>query len=35
LPDRVRFAGALTDVIIGLERNDMDEYSIVAYRLSE
>jgi hypothetical protein len=34
LPDRVRFVGALRDLIIGLERNDLDEYSLVAYRLS-
>jgi hypothetical protein len=35
LPDRVRFVGALRDLVIGLERNDLDEYSIVAYRLSD
>lgn len=33
MPDRVRFAGALRDVIIGLERGEFDEYSLVAYRL--
>jgi hypothetical protein len=33
LPDRVRFVAALRELIIGLERNDMDEYSLVGYRL--
>jgi hypothetical protein len=34
MPDRVRFVGALRDVIIGIERSELDEYSLVAYRLN-
>jgi hypothetical protein len=33
LPDRVRFLGATTDMILGLERGQLDELSLVAFRL--
>ena len=32
-PERVRLVAAVREMVIGLERNEMDEYSLVAYRL--